>query len=135
MYTKDTGGPADETGYDDRLGIRYGYDSDVPNHKQVTDGDVLVLRNDVGTLGVGFVVAIRSRDVEVETLRCPICNSKQLETPQRCVNGDSFESPRTSIERARVFAADYEGTFLDERAPVGGCDGALRRQGETKCDA
>jgi hypothetical protein len=111
---------AGHDGYEDVLGSVYSYDDSVPNHLQVTEGDLIVLRDGSGSLGVGFVESIVARAGKKFRRRCPACGTAEIEarktkTPlYRCTNGHTFEESEcvNAEDDAQIYCASYRASFL-----------------------
>lgn len=90
---------AGHDGYDDELRSRYSYDSGVPNHAGPVAGDVVVIRDESGSLGVGFIERVDTQDGSKRRRHCPACGTSQLDRRAtmrptfRCTNGHTFDSP------------------------------------------
>lgn len=104
-------------GYVDNPAAVYRYDSDVANHQQVSDNDVIVLRSKTVILGVAKIEKIFLGIGEKERQRCPYCrvtNIKERPTMQprwACKNRHTFDSPVRETETVRTFEAHYDQTF------------------------
>ena len=64
--------------YQDETGEVYRYDSLVGNHKQLSKGDVIVLRKEDQIIGLGQIESISSTKSSKEHRRCPGCNSPDI---------------------------------------------------------
>ena len=110
-------------GYLDDPSAVYRYDSNVQHWRQVSEGDVIVLRSRNAILGVAKIERIVSGEGEKERLRCPVCGTIQIKervTMQprwACRDRHTFDEPRRETVRVRTFEARYDGTF---RAAPGG---------------
>jgi hypothetical protein len=88
----------------------------------VSTGDLIVLRDDTGSLGVGFVKRVLECPGRKTRHRCPTCGTSQLErrrtlTPRfRCTRGHAFEASVDSDEDVVVYRAEYERSYLESRA-------------------
>jgi len=105
------------TGYADNPAGTYRYDRYVANHKQVSVGDVIVLRSRSEVLGVARIEKISSGKGEKERLHCPQCGTPKIEqrtTMQpawACRKQHTFDAPLREIEMVETFAAHYGTTF------------------------
>jgi len=105
-------------GYDDVPNRTYRYDSLVPNHKQLTVDDLVVLTTPDGAIGVGRVEHIHQRDGRKTLHRCPVCGIAQskvreTKTPRfRCRKGHEFDEPKTDIVPCTEYEATFESTFV-----------------------
>lgn len=102
-------------GYEDRTGESYHYDSLVPNNKNLSEADAILLRKEDEILGVGRIGNITSRDDAKLHRRCPECNStdvRERETKKpkwkcgRC--SIEFEAPIETISDVKSFVATIE---------------------------
>jgi hypothetical protein len=90
---------AGNRGYADELGVRYSYDSKVPNSRGPVAGDLAVLRDDEYVLGLGWLDTVVSNPGSKERLRCPICHTTALKERKtlaprfRCECGATFATP------------------------------------------
>jgi ribosomal protein L37AE/L43A len=99
-------------GYRDLTGELYQYDSLVPNYKQVSTGDVVVLRKESDIIGIGMVGEISAHPDSKTHRRCPTCNSTDIrerrhKTPcWKCGQCRlEFTTPVTTNERVLSFVA------------------------------
>jgi len=106
-------------GYEDDLQRVYKYDSKVPNHKQVAEGDLAILRGKRDVFGFATITSIiKERGVKV-LKRCPECNSTSIrhrpsKHPHwRCDDGKhEFEEPLATELEVDLFEAGFGGTFV-----------------------
>jgi len=104
-------------GYEDVVATHYAYDSSVPNHTQVNEGDLLILRDGHGSLGVARAETLKSRAGTKRRRRCPTCGTSQVElrkslAPQyRCTNGHTFENPVAANEPTTLYRLEYGRSF------------------------
>ncbi len=111
-------------GYKDELTKCYRYDSFVPNHKQVQEGDVLFLRDRSDLLGMAKVVEIMSTPGTKAILRCPTCRItgikvRSTKTPKyRCNDGHEFETPAEDTVSCTLFEAKFNGTFRESDGTI-----------------
>ena len=99
-------------GYQDKTGESYNYDSLVPNHKQLSSGDFVVLRQENDILGLGRVDSIaQDTDAKIHR-RCPECRSTDIrerstKTPTwkcgKCAH--EFAEPEETIVEVQSFVA------------------------------
>jgi len=105
-------------GYDDDLTTKYSYDSNVPNHKQVSKGDLIVLRDSQHALGVARVEEVTSGRGTKLIQRCPECRSPNLKErvkkrPRwRCSNGHEFEKPLQREQPVAKYVARFNESFI-----------------------
>jgi putative restriction endonuclease len=105
------------SGYDDELTSKYSFDSNVANHKQVSKGDVIVLRDNHRALGLAEVEEVTSSFGTKLIRRCPVCQTTGLKErvkkhPKwRCNNGHEFENPSEVEEPVNKYVARFGSTF------------------------
>ncbi|WP_309895294.1 HNH endonuclease signature motif containing protein [Archangium sp.] len=116
---------AGNVGYDDELERVYRYDSLVPNHLQIAEGDLLILRDGESVLGTARASTIVSKKGTKELSRCPECNVTTIKVRKdklpryRCKEGHEFETPVVTQKSCVHFAAWFDGTFRPSpRIPV-----------------
>lgn len=102
-------------GYDDDSSVFYRYDSFVPNHKNVKEGDIVIITNRDEILGISIIEKITEKNIQKKRNKCnhPGCSAKKI-TPRktlipkwRCDNGHKFDEPRVTFEPAIEFIAYY----------------------------
>lgn len=109
---------AGHEGYDDVLGEHYSYDSDVPNHKRVGVGDLIVLRDQDGSLGIASIVQIITGQGSKVHRRCPTCQTSQIDerktlSPRyRCTNGHTFTRAAKTTDVVESFRAEFGPTYV-----------------------
>ena len=112
------------SGYDDELTSKYSFDSNVANHKQVSQGDLIVLRGSHHALGVAKVKEVTSSTGTKLIRRCPVCQTTGLKErakkhPKwRCNNGHEFEDPSEGEEPVSKYVALFGGTFVRLEHPI-----------------
>jgi hypothetical protein len=104
-------------GYDDRLGRYYSWDSTVPNCRRPRAGDVCVVRDSRGLLGISWIDALGQREgVEKFRRRCPFCGRtaikgrKTVRPRFRCGHRScrkEFDEPKVERLTVTVFRAGY----------------------------
>ncbi|WP_375773766.1 HNH endonuclease [Archangium gephyra] len=116
---------AGNVGYADELETVYRYDSFVPNHLQIAEGDLLVLRDGEVVLGTARASTIVSQKGTKELSRCPECSVTTIKARKdklpryRCKEGHEFEKPVVTQKSCVHFAAWFDGTFRPSpRIPV-----------------
>jgi len=115
-------------GYDDSAGIYYSYDSNVGNSRQVSVGDLIVVREDNHVAGWGFVEFIEvTENSPKEIARCPQCRKTNFSrrktiTPANKCSSCSFEfsdeDAFVSNEMVTAFNAYYANTWTEAARPV-----------------
>ena len=120
LFSHDTANPyAGHGGYDDVPGRRYSYDSDVPNHRNVAIGDLIIVRGPDASHGAGFVSRIKETKGTKQHNRCPQCRTSQLERrktlspPFRCTNGHAFDKPVQTEDPVTRFRAEFGSSYLE----------------------
>jgi putative restriction endonuclease len=112
---------AGNRGYVDDLRRIYRYDSNVANHRNVTAGDLVLLRDRNRLIGIAQVESITSKPGQKTMLRCPECGITDLKgrvhkRPEfRCDRGHEFEHPREDVIDVTAYEAHYANTY--EEAP------------------
>ncbi|MBH8573936.1 HNH endonuclease [Nostocaceae cyanobacterium CENA369] len=105
-------------GYEDEISKVYQYDNKVPNYKQVTEGDLVLLRDKEQLLGIAQIELIKSSPGIKELLRCPSCRTTRFNKPKkkpifhcpRC--GYDFDIPLTEPKECKKFTAYFGDTFV-----------------------
>jgi ribosomal protein L37AE/L43A len=110
-------------GYQDHTGEAYQYDSLVPNHKNLAEGDFVVLRKENEILGIGSISKIaEDGDAKIHR-RCPECHSTDIRERSKkrprwkcgkCAH--EFSEPEETIAEVRSYVAAIEG-FSKLNAP------------------
>ncbi|WP_225755640.1 HNH endonuclease [Actinotalea sp. Marseille-Q4924] len=111
--------------YRDKTGRRYAYDSNVVNHSNVHEGDILILRDAHLVYGYGVVESIdRAPDVKVMD-RCPECGSADVKRrtrslpPWRCNDcKNTFEAPVPTPKDVMTYSASYTSWWFEFPSPV-----------------
>ena len=112
------------SGYDDELASRYSFDSNVGNHKQVSQGDLIVLRDNARALGLARVEAIASSPGTKLIRRCPVCQTTGIKErtkkqPRwRCNSGHEFDTPSEAEEPVNKYVALFGNTFVQLKHPI-----------------
>lgn len=115
---------AGNIGYADELETVYRYDSFVPNHRQIDEGDLLLISNKKSVLGVARISRIESSEGQKTLSRCPECRvatikeRKQRQPRYRCREGHTFDTPRTTQESCTHYAAWFDGAFQRTREEI-----------------
>lgn len=115
-------------GYDDSAGIYYSYDSNVGNCKQVSKGDLIVVREDDHVAGWAFVELIEVfPNTQKEISRCPNCGKtnfsrrKTISPANKCSSCKfEFETheARVTQELVTAYRAYYANTWTEAARPV-----------------
>lgn len=104
-------------GYADDPEQLYRFDSNVPNHLQVSPGDVVVIRSRDTVLGFSRIEQINHTAGTKELRRCPECGiagikkRRTKEPPWRCRNGHLFDIPVSEAFAVTLFEAHYGHNF------------------------
>lgn len=104
--------------HDDSTGF-YRYDNFVPNHKQVKEGDIVIITDRKNVLGISIIDNLSSAPYIKVRNRCPHenCTPEKLTLRKykkpdwRCSNGHEFSEPKEEGISAREFKADYEKNY------------------------
>jgi hypothetical protein len=115
-------------GYDDHAGMYYSYDSNVGNCKQVSVGDLIVVREDDYIAGWGFIEFIEvTENSPKEITRCPNCRKtnfsrrKTISPANKCSSCSfEFEDHQALIthEKVTAYRAYYANTWTEAARPV-----------------
>jgi 5-methylcytosine-specific restriction enzyme A len=109
---------AGNPGYLDEPRRVYRYDSFVPNHKQVAEGDFVFIRDHSSLLGIARIEEIDRSEGEKRMFRCPECGTtgfKQRETRRpryRCNQKHEFNTPLEELVPCTHFSADFGSSFV-----------------------
>ncbi|WP_426564285.1 HNH endonuclease [Angustibacter sp. McL0619] len=113
--------------YDDALGHRYEYDSNVINHRKVATGDLLVIRDRHLVYGFGAVQTITTKPGIKVMQRCrnANCNSADIKMRKRqlprfrCSDCHlEFDDPVLDPMNVTEFSASYEAWWLPFQSPA-----------------
>src|SRR6185312_15353708 len=119
--------------YPDELGVRYVYDTTVPNGRYITPGDLAVIRDNRSVLGAGWIDSIETAAARKIRYRCPQCTSTDFkyrskkQFTYRCARCTTeFDVPAQEELEVQVFTANYSRTFrlADRPFPVRALDPA-----------
>jgi hypothetical protein len=115
-------------GYDDHAGMYYSYDSNVGNCKQVSVGDLVVVREDDYVAGWGFIEYIEVTENTPKVItRCPNCRKtnfsrrKTIAPANKCSVCDfEFEDHQSLVteELVTAYRAYYANTWTEASRPV-----------------
>jgi hypothetical protein len=109
---------AGNAGYDDDPHKWYSYDSYVANHRQIADGDFLIICDRFRALGIAQVTRIDSINSTRRLLRCPICSITGIKVRQsksplyRCKSGHEFDDPVQVDAECTKFTALFGNSFI-----------------------
>jgi hypothetical protein len=113
--------------YPDELGVRYVYDTNVPNGRYVVVGDLAVVRDNRSVLGAGWIDSIEVTPGRKIRYRCPNCTSTDFkyrsrkQFAYRCAQcATEFDVPAEEELTVQVFTANYSRTYrpVDRPFPV-----------------
>ncbi|EML7354693.1 HNH endonuclease [Enterobacter hormaechei] len=112
-------------GYNDDSSVFYHYNNSVPNHKNVKEGDIVIIRNRENILGISIIEKLESRSTTKTVFKCPHegCNAKKIRPREtvkpkwRCNNGHEFDERKIVLEPAIEFKASY-GSFFKKLKDV-----------------
>ena len=114
--------------YDDALEFRYVYDSKVPNHKNVREGDFVLIRDNSILLGSAVIRKIESYEADKVMTYCPNCGSTRITFKSdglwrcdgNCLGRDKlkpekrlYKNPPQRTERVQRFIAYYGDTWTE----------------------
>ncbi|WNG56064.1 HNH endonuclease [Archangium gephyra] len=108
---------AGNVGYADELETVYRYDSFVPNHRQMSEGDLLLLCDRKAILGLARISWIHRYDEPKKLRRCSVCRiatikeRKEKRPRYRCRDGHEFDEPVETLEPCTHYAAYFDGAF------------------------
>lgn len=114
--------------YDDALEFRYVYDSKVPNHKNVREGDFVLIRDNSILLGSAVIRKIESYEADKVMTYCPSCGSTRITFKSdglwrcdgKCLRRDNLKpeqrlhkNPPQKTETVQRFIAYYGDTWTE----------------------
>ena len=108
---------AGNAGYDDELGKWYSYDSFVANHRQVEEGDGVIICDRFRALGIARIDKIDSKPSTRILQRCPVCQKtgikkrKAMRPHFRCVAGHEFDEPIQQNAPCTAYTAHFGSSF------------------------
>ena len=106
-------------GYDDDIASTYRYDSDVANCRQMSRGDLVLLRNRESLLGIGIVERILSKEDTKKRFRCPKCRVTAIKerstlSPRwRCKKGHTFADTLEEEAAVTCYEAHYGNSYIE----------------------
>ena len=111
-------------GYDDEPAIHYSWDSTVPNHRAVTAGDKIAIRNKRILLGASVVEEIETHETTKPLYGCPACGlagikpRKTLSPRFKCYKcKEVFDEPSSTDEPVTTYRSRHDVGWID----LGGC--------------
>lgn len=111
-------------GYADELDSVYRYDSFVPNHLRLSQGDLLILCDRKSVLGIARISRIEAEEGTKKLSRCSVCGiatikvRKNKRPEYRCRDGHEFEKPDVTTEKCIHYAARFDGAFQSVRGTI-----------------
>lgn len=112
-------------GYDDKIDSIYRYDSFVANSKQISVGDIAVIRDGKVLLGIGCLEEINATNGPKRFNSCPQCANTTIELrktknpPYRCPKCHfEFDEPKIKTKPATHYEAQYGTTFIPAVVPL-----------------
>jgi hypothetical protein len=104
--------------YPDELGVRYVWDTIVPNGRYISPGDLAVIRDNRIVFGAGWIDNIQTTPGRKIRYRCPNCTSTDFkhrmrrQLAYRCASCTAeFDVPAEEELKVQVFTADYSRTW------------------------
>ncbi|EKA6284244.1 HNH endonuclease [Salmonella enterica] len=106
-------------GYHDDSSVFYRYDSFVANHKNVKNGDIVIITNRENVLGISVIEKLETQIINKKRNKCihlgckakKILPRKTIKPEWRCDNGHEFDEPRVVFEPAKEFIAYYGNQY------------------------
>ena len=111
-------------GYGDELSVKYVYDNNVANSKQLSSGDIAVIIDKEQVLGLAKISRITQEKAKKEIRRCPECQSTNYEERKtklpkfKCNRGHEFENPDSNEVDITRFEAYYNDAFIQPYARI-----------------
>lgn len=109
------------SGYSEQPSRTYQYDSFVPNHRQLSVGDIVFIRDKEGVYGAAKIEFITHEQGTKERRACPECGTREIRQKKRagggfaCRFGHSFQRPNVTREECMVYIADFGNSFVELR--------------------
>ncbi|MEO0838731.1 MAG: HNH endonuclease [Cyanobacteria bacterium J06643_5] len=110
---------AEHLSYADEISKVYQYNNFVPNHKQISEGDIALVRNKNKLIGIAKIESIKESQDTRKRFRCPSCtktNIKTLKNKQfkyKCAKcGHNFNEPDIEIVNCKLYSAYFGNSFL-----------------------
>jgi putative restriction endonuclease len=106
---------AGNEGYSDDPARLYRYDSTVGNSRHIATGDLAVIRDTAGLVGMGRIADVRSSEGKKQRFRCPVCDIATIKQHKsglfRCDEGHTFEDPKVETIPVTRYEAEYGTTW------------------------
>ena len=110
--------------YPDELGVRYVWDTTVPNGRYISPGDLAVIRDNRMVFGAGWIDSIQAVPGRKIRYRCPACTSTDFkhrtrrQPSYRCAScAAEFDVPTEEELTVQVFTANYSRTWRPADRP------------------
>jgi hypothetical protein len=109
---------AGNEGYSDDPARLYRFDSTVGNSRHISAGDLAIVRNTSGLVGMGLIANVTSGPGEKQRYRCPICKTTSIKKRQakapayRCGEAHEFDEPEIETIQVTQYEAAYGDTWL-----------------------
>ncbi|MCO4698525.1 hypothetical protein LRR80_04605 [Streptomyces sp. RO-S4] len=120
---------AGNDGYDDNPAEHYSWDSTVPNHARLAEGDVIALWDRKELIGVSVIEAIETDTREKTLYFCPHCDKaaikrRQQKAPQyRCYDcGTSFDVPGRTTKQVTTYRSRHGEAWMEARGLLSGAE-------------
>jgi putative restriction endonuclease len=120
---------AGNMGYADDMQAVYRYDSFVQNHKRIREGELAVLRDKDGLVGLARIARIVEAQGTKTRQRCPRCDSSRLKSrkvkrpPLFCSScKHEFVEAFQEEVSCTTFSAYFDGSFVSARGAIGVAD-------------
>jgi hypothetical protein len=114
-------------GYDDAPDAYYSWDSTVPNHAAVREGDRIALWNKFELLGISIIQEIEREEDEKLLRRCPICGlagikARKTKSPKyKCYKcKGTFDVPKSQVELVTCYRARYDANWIEIAGAIDG---------------
>ncbi len=113
------------SGYTDKISEKYEYQNRVSNSRNISEGDLVLLRNKTQLIGLARIEIIKSRLEEQEQLNCPFCGetnfySRETKKPEyRCkICTNEFDKPTSKTVQRKKFTAYFGDSFVPAQRAV-----------------
>jgi hypothetical protein len=115
---------AGNVGYADDPVRVHRYDSNVGNSRHVANGDLAVVRDTSGLIGIGIISRIEEKAGTKQLARCPVCSTTAIKQraarspAYRCSQGHEFDQPRAEMIPVQHYEAHYGSTWISLAATM-----------------
>lgn len=114
-------------GYVDEPESHYRWDSTVPNHSKISEGDTIVLWDKKSSIGVSVIDGIDRAKEDKVTYSCPLCNrahikARKTKSPRyRCFKcHGEFDEPMTKTETVSTYTSHHASAWVGLEAVLSG---------------